>query len=200
MSSSPSELWTWRNCQKAVISLSDRLGFHSGEILNVLGLTLDLSNGSIRDNLTGKFLDFSKRNDRLTANTLFYVLSAYAESDKVLPTGKLISSKQFRGTQFTGRDTMGERHRIVRHFKDSSKLENAISELGGSTIEFPYGEIAVTLNMLPYIPITIVLDIGDDEFPAEVRIFYDETVENYLDSEQTYFLTNLAVTRLINFV
>lgn len=199
MSSYPPELWVWRNCHDAVKSLSGRLGFPDGNQIEVLGFKLDLTDGSLLDTLTGESLDESKRSDRLTANTLFYVLSAYAESQETQPTGKLISSKQFRGVQFTGRDTMGERHRIARHFTDMSSLEEAVDTLGGSRIEFPYGDIAVSLNLLPLIPLTIVLDLGDEEFPAEARIFYDETVENYFDSEQTYFLTSLTVTRLIQF-
>jgi len=124
-----------------------------------LGFKLDLTGGSILDTLTGEHLDESKRSDRLTANTLFYVLSAYAGSQEKQPTGKLISSKQFRGAQFTGRDTIGERHRIARHFTDMSSLEEAVGALRGSNIEFPYDDIAVSLNLLPLIPLTIVLDL-----------------------------------------
>ncbi len=197
MSSYPPDLWVWQNCQGAVKSLSGRLGFPNGDHLRVLGYKLDLTNGSIRDSISGELLDEFKRADRLTTNTLFYVLSAYAESQEKQPTGKLISSKQFRGAQFTGRDTMGERHRVSRYFKDPSLLEKAVDALDGSRIKFPYGDVALRLNLLPYIPLTIVLDLGDEEFPAEARLFYDETVENYLDSEQTYFLTSITVSRLI---
>jgi hypothetical protein len=199
MSSYPPELWTWKNCQEAVKSLPGRLGFSSGDQLDVLGYTLDLTNGSILDTLTGELLDVSKRGNRLVSNTIFYVLSAYADSEEKLLTGKLISSKQFRGAKFTGRDTMGERYRIIRYFTNITLLEKGVVSLGGSRIEFPYGDIAVSLKLLPYIPLTIILNLDDEEFPAETRLFYDETVENYLDSEQTYFLTSLAVSRIIHF-
>jgi hypothetical protein len=64
-------------------------------------------------------------------------------------------------------------------------------------VDFPYGDVAVSLDLLPFIPLTIVLTVDDGEFPADSRLFYDETVENYLDSEQTYFLTSLTVLRII---
>jgi hypothetical protein len=197
MSSYPRELWTWSNCKDAVISLPGRLGFPQITKLHVLGYDLDLSAGSIHDTLLGQALDESQRNERLVSNTLFYVLSAYSDSPEKQPTGKLISSKQFRGAQFTGRDTMGERYRVARSFKDTESLEQAVTRLGGSRVEFSYGDIAVSLKTLPYVPLTIVLTLDDGEFPADVRLFYDETVENYLDSEQTYFLTNLTISRLI---
>lgn len=197
MSTNPFELWTWKNCKEAVKSLPGRLGFPAGDKFGFLGFELDLKNGSIKDTLTGGDVDVAQRPGRLAANTIFYVLSAYSESPEKKPTGKLISSKQFRGTQFTKRNTMGERYRIIKSFEEPTKLETAAKALGGSKIEFPYGDIAVSLKLLPYIPLTIVLTVDDGEFPADARLFYDETVENYLDSEQTYFLTSLTVSRLI---
>ena len=197
MPTNPLELWTWRNCKEAVKSLQGRLGFPAGDKLEFLGFELDNNNGSIKDSLTGEPVDMAQRAGRRAANTIFYVLSAYSESPEKKPTGKLISSKQFRGTLFTKRDTMGERYRIIKSFKEPAKLEMASKVLGGSKVDFPYGDVAVNLNLLPFIPLTIVLTVDDGEFPADARLFYDETVENYLDSEQTYFLTSLTVSRLI---
>ena len=193
----PRELWTWENCKTSIRSLPGRLGFPIGNKLKLLGYELDLDTGLITDNLTGKELDLTQRNGRFTGNAIFYVLSAYSNSFEKKPTGKLISSKQFRGTRFTERDTMGERYRVVRYFKDTKSLENAVKRLKGSRVEFPYGDIAVCFKTMPYIPLTIVLTLEDQEFPADVRLFYDETVEHYLDSEQTYFLTNLSISRII---
>jgi hypothetical protein len=197
MPSYPPDLWTWENCKDTLKTLPSRLGFPDDTRLSFLGYELNLDTGSIKDNITGEKLDVSKRTGRLVSNTLFYVLSAYSDSQENKLTGKLISSKQFRGAQFTQRDTMGERYRVARSFKKTKFLKHAVIRFGGSRVEFPYGDIAVKLNTLPYIPLTIVLTLDDGEFPADVRIFYDETVENYLDSEQTYFLTNLTISRLI---
>jgi hypothetical protein len=197
MPTNPLDLWTWRYCKKAVKSLPGRLGYPAGDQLDFLGFELDTTDGSIRDALTGETVDTTHRDGRRATNTIFYVLSAYSKSPEKRPTGKLISSKQFRGTRFTKRDTFGERHRIIENFKESAKLETASKALGGSKVEFPYGDVVVSLNLLPFIPLTIVLTVDDGEFPADARLFYDETVENYLDSEQTYFLTSLTVSRLI---
>ena len=197
MSNNPLELWTWKNCREAVTSLPGRLGFPAGDKIEFLGFELNLNNGSIMDTFTGGHVDVAQRAGRMATNTIFYVLSAYSESPEKKPTGKPISSRQFRGAQFTKRDTMGERYRIIKNFKEPARIETAAKALGGSQIEFPYGDTAVSLNILPYIPLMIVLTVDDGEFPADARLFYDETVENYLDSEQTYFLTSLTVSRLI---
>lgn len=158
---------------------------------------MDLETGSITDLLSDRLLDPSSRNDGQLINTIFYVLSAYSESEMEELSGKLISSKHFRGAQFTRRDTMGANYRITRHFEDTTALEKAVKLLGGERIEFPYGDIAMTVHPMPYIPITIVLTLDDGEFPADARIFYDETIERYLDSEQTFFLTHMTISRLI---
>jgi hypothetical protein len=197
MPTNPLELWTWRYCKGAVKSLPGRLGFPTGDQLEFLGYELDLKNGSIRDTLTGETVNTAQRAGRRATNTIFYVLSAYSESTEKRPTGKLISSRQFRGTRFTKRDTFGERGRIIETFKEPRRLETAAKFLGGSKVDFPYGDVAISLDLLPFIPLTIVLTVDDGEFPADARLFYDETVENYLDSEQTYFLTSLTVSRLI---
>jgi len=197
MSTNPLELWTWKNCREAVTSLPGRLGFSAGDKIEFLGFESNLNNDSIMDTFTGRHVDAAQRAGRMATNTIFYVLSAYSESPEKKPTGKPISSKQLRGAQFTNRDTMGERYRIIKNFKEPARLETAAKALGGSKVVFPYGDTAVSLNILPYIPLTLVLTVDDGEFPADARLFYDETVENYLDSEQTYFLTSLTVTRLI---
>jgi len=197
MSINPIELWAWRNCKEAVKTLPGRLGFPKGDRLEVLGFEINTINGSIKDTLTGEPVDALQRTGRRAISALFYVLSAYSESQEKKPTGRLVSSKQIRGTRFTGRDTFGERDRITKSFKEPAKLEAAAKALGGSKVEFPYGDTAVSLNLLPFIPVTIVLSVDDGEFPADARIFYDETVENYLDAEQAYFLTSLTVSRLI---
>lgn len=197
MSTNPIELWTWRNCKEAVKMLPGRLGFPEGDRLEILGFELNTINGLIWDTMTGEPVDTKQRTGRRATNTLFYVLSAYSESPEKKPTGRLVSSKQIRGTRFTNRDTFGERDRITKSFEDPAKLETAAKALGGSKVEFPYGDTAVSLNLLPFIPMTIVLSVDDGEFPADARLYYDETIEIYLDSEQAYFLTSLTVSRLI---
>ncbi len=197
MSTNPVELWTWRNCREAIVSLPSRLGFPMGDKVTFLGYEIDTRSGVIRDIFMDNLVDLGKRAGRRIANTIFYVLSAYSESEEKQPTGDLISSSQFRGTRFTKRDTMGENNRVTKAFKEPTGLIDVSKLLEGERLDFPVGDVAVRFNLLPYIPMTIVLTLEDEEFPADARFYYDETIENYLDSEQTYFLTHLTVSRLI---
>ena len=147
MPTNPLELWTWKHCKEAVKSLPGRLGFPAGDKIEFLGFELYIKNGSIKDNLMGGHLDLAQRSGRMASNTIFYVLSAYSKSPEKKPTGKLISSKQFRGAQFTKRDTMGERYRIIKSFEEPIRLETAAKVLGGSKFEFPYWDVAVNINI-----------------------------------------------------
>lgn len=156
-----------------------------------------MRDGGIKDTFLDTSVDLGQRAGRRITNTLFYVLSAYSESEEKQPTGDLISSNQFRGTRFTKRETMGEHSRVSETFKDPARFMMVSQLLGGSRIDFPVGDIAIRFNLLPLIPLVIVLTLEDGEFKADAHIYYDETIENYLDSEQTYFLTSLTVSRLI---
>jgi hypothetical protein len=115
-----------------------------------------------------------------------------------MPTGKPISSKQFRGNHFVCRGYTGETITLVKQFaSEPEKLVQSVEILGGEKTDFQFGDLAVKLNVLPRVPITIVMSLADEEFSAEARIYFDETLETYLDSEQTYFMTHLMVKRLV---
>lgn len=194
----PNEIWTWKICSSNIKSLVGRNGFSDDPILRFLGFELDTRNGDLRDTFNGKIIDSSERSGKSVSNTIFYLLSAYSKSENIEPTGKLISSKQFRGAKFTRRDTMSERTRISREFRNEHKtLVDITKKLGGNEIVFPYGDVTIKLDVLPRIPITIILSTGDGELPPDARIFYDNTIKKYFDSEQTFFLTHLTVTRII---
>jgi hypothetical protein len=87
---------------------------------------------------------------------------------------------------------------LVDYFTpDFKKLLKASNILGGKQIEFPTGDVAVKIFVLPRVPITIVLTLADNEFSADSRIYYDETIDSFFDLEQNYFVTYLTIQRLI---
>ena len=179
-------------------SLPGRSGFLESSKLSFLGYELDTETGSISDTLTGDNITRGNRTYRSLTHTIFYVLSAYSDADDVFPSGNKISSRQFRGNQFTRRGYSGETHNLVKNFgSNPEKLVEASKVLGGDAVDFPVGDVAAELYLLPRVPMLLVLSLADEEFPAEAWLYFDETIESYFDSEQTYFLTHLAVKRLI---
>lgn len=195
--SHPSELWTWERCKEKIKALPGRYGLPDEPTLSFLGFNLDTENGDITDTLSGEIVKPGSITYGSVSHTIFYVLSAYSDADDTIPTGKPISSKQMRGNHFVCRGYTSETIHLVNHFaSEPDKLVHATEAFGGAQTDFPFGDIAVRLPVLPRVPITIVLSLADEEFPAEARIYFDETIESYFDSEQTYFLVHLMVQRL----
>lgn len=60
-----------------------------------------------------------------------------------------------------------------------------------------HGDASVTVFAFPYVPITLVLWRGDEEFPPEANVLYDLTVGSYLPTEDITLVTQMLVLELI---
>jgi hypothetical protein len=61
----------------------------------------------------------------------------------------------------------------------------------------PLGDAAARFMALPRVPITHVLYGGDEEFPPEATILFDETISRYLPTEDIAALAGASVYRLM---
>ena len=85
---------------------------------------------------------------------------------------------------------------IVGHFgKDPSRLLEVAVGLGGRPAE--YGDAAVTIDIFPRVPITILVWRGDEEFAADGNILFDSTVTDYLTTDDVNEVCGVIVGRLI---
>ena len=60
-----------------------------------------------------------------------------------------------------------------------------------------YGDIAVTIDAFPQVPLTLVLWRGDDEFPPEGNIIFDSNVSDYLTTEDINILCETVAWKLV---
>jgi hypothetical protein len=67
--------------------------------------------------------------------------------------------------------------------------------LGGEPL--PLGDAAARFMAFPRVPITHVLWGGDEEFPPEATILFDETIPHYLSTEDIAALSGASVYRLM---
>lgn len=74
-------------------------------------------------------------------------------------------------------------------------LRNAAAKLNGRPVET--GSCAFEFQVLPYAPIQLILWEGDEEFPAEANILFDNLVGSYLSPEDAAWLASLTVYRLM---
>jgi len=85
---------------------------------------------------------------------------------------------------------------LLDHFgKEPHLLLDVAQKLGGNKAE--YGDVAVTINAFSYVPITLVLWHGDEEFAPEGSILFDSTISDYLPTEDINVLCETIAWRLV---
>ena len=114
------------------------------------------------------------------------------------PSGKLMSYRDISGARFYEPNFIKRAVRpLVKRFgKDPSGLIEKVESLGG--IKTNTGDASITINALPYIPITFIIWKGDDEFPPEGSVLFDETAKGWLPAEDYVVLASIIVYKIIS--
>lgn len=85
---------------------------------------------------------------------------------------------------------------LIDNFGSDPQLLLPVSrKLGGQKAD--YGDMAVTINAFPRVPITIVLWQGDSEFPARGNVLFDAAISHYLPMEDVTVLCETIAWRLV---
>ena len=79
--------------------------------------------------------------------------------------------------------------------KEPHRLLEVAGILGSQKVD--YGDVAVTINAFSRVPITLVLWRGDDEFLPEGNILFDNTISDYLSTEDINVLCEAIAWRLV---
>lgn len=101
-----------------------------------------------------------------------------------------LAGGRFYGSAFRGRVELA----LVRAFALSPKsLVEIAQRLGGAPA--PYGDCAVLLHPFPRVPLAIILWQGDEEMPANGKVLWDATAEEYLCVEDLTVLGESVVQK-----
>jgi hypothetical protein len=85
---------------------------------------------------------------------------------------------------------------VVNNFgKAPERLPEVAEKLGGRPTDF--GDVAVTINALPRVPLTTVLWRGDDEFAPDGTILFDSTIQDYLPIEDVTVISEILAWKLV---
>lgn len=76
-----------------------------------------------------------------------------------------------------------------------SGFKKAAGQLNAVPIET--GDAGFEFHIFPKVPLQMILWIGDDEFPPEANILFDQTIGDYLSPEDVAWLAGMVVYRLI---
>ncbi|MDA8443233.1 MAG: DUF3786 domain-containing protein [Peptococcaceae bacterium] len=124
------------------------------------------------------------------------LLHYLAQAEGVPVQHKLISFKELPGgaiyiNPFTNRAI---KPLVAAFGADPEQLLAHGTVLGGSKAS--PGDVSVCVDVFPYVPITLVLWAGDDEFPATGNILFDISAPHYLPTEDYAVLASMLVARL----
>jgi len=113
------------------------------------------------------------------------------------PSGHLIAYREaapalFYETNFNKRAVKP----LVNHFgKNPQSLIATGTALGGQKADM--GDTAVTLHVLPYLPMTFIIWEASEEFPPDGNILFDQTAKTWFAAEDLAIIASLAVYDLI---
>lgn len=111
-------------------------------------------------------------------------------------TDQLISFKELPGGSIYNQPFSNRAIRpMVEHFGEQpERLLEAAQNIGGKPVKL--GDVAVTLNVFPKIPVTLVLWQADEEFPASGNILFDRSASEFLPTEDYAVLAGFVVMAL----
>ncbi len=118
-----------------------------------------------------------------------------AEGSK--PTGKLKHFREFKdGVFYEPAFNRRTKEILIAVFgQDPSPMVEAGQTLNGKPLDS--GDAAIELPYFPFVPITCVVWKGDDEFPPEASVLFDETAEIYFSAEDMAVAAQMAVLELM---
>ncbi len=125
------------------------------------------------------------------------LLLHYLEADGQAPVGRWITYREIPGASFYFPAFV---KRAVDPLKkgfgaDVSLLASAAAHLDAAPV--PAGDAAFTFQVLPRIPVQLILWEGDAEFPPEANILFDESVGTLLPPEDIAWLAGMLVYKLL---
>jgi len=94
--------------------------------------------------------------------------------------GTLVNEKQIPGgeTFFRGPHSLYTRPMEKLFGQDRDAFLSAGQKLNGKVTDL--GDAGICLPVLPRVPVTLILWLKDDEFPAEIKVGFDSTISHHL--------------------
>jgi len=124
---------------------------------------------------------------------------AYLLGAKDIPLAeKLVKAESLPGGQFFFRGLHSlPTEKLERAFgNDPEGLIRASQQFDAKQCEF--GDASIRLNMLPRVPLTLVIWRGDEEFDARASILFDQTAAAQMALDALWAAVNLTVKTLLD--
>ena len=126
---------------------------------------------------------------------LHYLISAGKIEKK---SGKWISYREIPGASFYFEAFVKRAiNPLKKRFGDNpATIAEPAGKLFGASIET--GDAGYEFYLLPKVPLQLIIWMGDEEFPSEANILFDESIGALLSPEDVAWLSGMLVYRLIS--
>ncbi len=113
------------------------------------------------------------------------------------PTGKLKHFREFKEGQFyEPAFNRGTKEVLIQVFGSKPEMmKQAGLHLNAKIVG--NADVGLELKYFPFLPITCLLWLGDDDFPAEASVLFDETAELFFSAEDMAVAGQMAVLELV---
>ena len=136
-------------------------------------IIIDHLNRAYQVSFPGGEVSLVKREEAVPLRDKILILHYFTRARGTPPTGRIITYKELHeGINYYPTFFKRAIDPIINHFRDKpQKLLEVAKTLGGRKAD--YGDIAVTIDTFPRVPITFVIWSGDKEFPPDGNIMFD---------------------------
>ncbi|MBT4482618.1 MAG: DUF3786 domain-containing protein [Candidatus Latescibacteria bacterium] len=127
-----------------------------------------------------------------------FILHYLLQASGRIPTGNLIPFRSMDGGM--AYESVFRARSVGRLLGAFRSREERLTDIGGIFGGIPgdLGNVSVRLRVLPQIEIELVIWRGDDEIPSSGNIFFDESITEYLPTEDCVVITESVVERFIH--
>lgn len=163
-------------------------------------VAIDYLNRSYRIRVPGGDVAFASGEEAVPIKDKILILDYFTRARGTPLSGKQITYKELHdGLNYFSVFASRTINQIVKYFGDSpEQLLEAAASLGGRKAEL--GDVSVTIDTFPRVPVTVVLWSGDKEFPPEGSILFDSTVSDYLSNDDIHTLCENITWNLVRFL
>jgi hypothetical protein len=125
------------------------------------------------------------------------LLSYLVHASDVPLVGKWVSEQTLKGGSlfFQGPHALPTVEVAAKFARDLPEFQKRAKAMGGESLE--YGDGSYRLPALPRIPISIVLWLEDEEFPARASFLFDPTAEAHFAPDLVFAMTRCVVRELL---
>jgi len=145
-----------------------------------------------------QFMDITDSDKEIPIQEQVLILHYLVSDSSAEPTGNWVSYREIPGASFYFSAFIKRAvDPLKKVFGQSiSVFMEASKRLDGIPIDI--GDAGFEYRVFPRVPMRIILWKGDDEFPSEANILFDETIGAILSPEDIAWMAGMNVYRLIS--